>query len=598
MWLLSPAAEVLFKKAKERIYKIKKGTPTEHVPRPVSKLVPVLEGNPKWALLGSLLGRIRQEESQRNRRQPATILIVVKDERSAESIRSYLVEGRDRTLAQRWSRYLESYNERSRSVADCNISEENRLLIEEEQRVNRILFDNISRKRRTVKLNEVPAYKRKRRRIAEEKGRGKLIGSSLEDLARDAALRESIEDVEYNLRSGTTDVQEKNTDDDNAFLGMFGASIAGLPRVVINTLDRMGGDAAQIFLSDLEPNHVLLFDFDIAFVRNLEVYSSLRNPAERLKLYFLIFQGSAEQKSFSASIQREQSAFERLIRHKQSMPPPVLSGEGSPEMQQVLSVGGSCDGGKLPLAFDSRKGRRASADKRDIAVDVREFRSALPSILHQGGMRLAPLTLTVGDFVLSSVHCVERKSISDLFGSFNSGRLYTQSEQMSKYYKCPCLLIEFDPSKSFSLQNSNEMGGDIKHDSICSKIVLLTSHFQRLRILWSKSPFETLRIFRELKSNHDEVDIDKAMEAGRDESTEALLQSQDQNDQEDELNEAARDMLLRLPGVNVHSASRIMRECDSISELAEMDRMELRRIAGPVAGQKLFRFFRQSPEAT
>lgn len=36
--------------------------------------------------------------------------------------------------------------------------------------------------------------------------------------------------------------------------------------------------------------------------------------------------------------------------------------------------------------------------------------------------------------MLSNVHCVERKSISDLFGSFASGQLYTQAEEMFKYY--------------------------------------------------------------------------------------------------------------------------------------------------------------------
>ena len=35
----------------------------------------------------------------------------------------------------------------------------------------------------------------------------------------------------------------------------------------------------------------------------------------------------------------------------------------------------------------------------------------------------AAVTLTIGDFVLSPDVCVERKSISDLFGSFKSGRL-------------------------------------------------------------------------------------------------------------------------------------------------------------------------------
>ena len=36
------------------------------------------------------------------------------------------------------------------------------------------------------------------------------------------------------------------------------------------------------------------------------------------------------------------------------------------------------------------------------------------------------VTLTVGDFVLTPSVCVERKSISDLFSSLKSGRLFNQ----------------------------------------------------------------------------------------------------------------------------------------------------------------------------
>jgi DNA excision repair protein ERCC-4 len=169
---------------------------------------------------------------------------------------------------------------------------------------------------------------------------------------------------------------------------------------------------------------------------------------------------------------------------------------------------------------------------------------------------------------------------------------------MCKYYKCPSLLIEFDPSKSFCLQNPNELGMDIKTASVCSKMAILTIHFPKLRILWSRSPHETLRIFKELKSSHEEVDVEKAMEIGRSESVEALLKQDANDDEEDEVNEAARDMLLRLPGVNVHNARRIMRECDSLAELSEMTRDDLRKVAGPVAGQKLFTFFRQRMSAT
>ena len=129
-------------------------------------------------------------------------------------------------------------------------------------------------------------------------------------------------------------------------------------------------------------------------------------------------------------------------------------------------------------------------------------------------------------------------------------------------------------------------------------MVLLTSHFPKLRILWSRSPHETLRIFRELKMNHDEVDVEKAVEIGQSDSIESLLSQGTEEGEEDEINEAARDMLLRLPGVNIQSARRIMQECDSLADLVELSRDDLRRVAGPVTGQKLFTFFRQKLDAS
>lgn len=61
----------------------------------------------------------------------------------------------------------------------------------------------------------------------------------------------------------------------------------------------------------------------------------------------------------------------------------------------------------------------------------------------------------VGDYILSPDICVERKSLSDLIGSLNSGRLYNQAQAMTRYYKRPILLIEFDQNKPFHLQVSN-----------------------------------------------------------------------------------------------------------------------------------------------
>ena len=87
-----------------------------------------------------------------------------------------------------------------------------------------------------------------------------------------------------------------------------------------------------------------------------------------------------------------------------------------------------------------------------VIVDMREFRSELPSILHKRGFLIEPVTLEVGDYVISPTHCVERKSINDLIESLSNGRLYNQANAMQRAYKIPILLIEFDEKKPFLLK--------------------------------------------------------------------------------------------------------------------------------------------------
>ena len=70
-----------------------------------------------------------------------------------------------------------------------------------------------------------------------------------------------------------------------------------------------------------------------------------------------------------------------------------------------------------------------------IIVDMREFRSELPSVLHKRGFHIEPVTLEVGDYVITPSICVERKSINDLIESLHNGRLYNQCNAMSRSYK-------------------------------------------------------------------------------------------------------------------------------------------------------------------
>ncbi|XP_021911810.1 DNA repair endonuclease UVH1-like isoform X3 [Carica papaya] len=159
-------------------------------------------------------------------------------------------------------------------------------------------------------------------------------------------------------------------------------------------------------------------------------------------------------------------------------------------------------------------GRKEAEKEMQVIVDVREFMSSLPNMLHLKGMRIIPVTLEVGDYILSPLLCVERKSIQDLFSSFTSGRLYHQVESMVRYYRIPVLLIEFSQDKSFSFQSASDIGDDVTPNSIISKLSLLVLHFPRLRIIWSRSLYATAEIFASLKTNQDEPEEAKAIRVG------------------------------------------------------------------------------------
>ncbi|CAM9894838.1 unnamed protein product, partial [Ectocarpus fasciculatus] len=85
-----------------------------------------------------------------------------------------------------------------------------------------------------------------------------------------------------------------------------------------------------------------------------------------------------------------------------------------------------------------------------------------PPPVFQQGFELVPLVIAVGDYVLTPKTCIKRKSLSDLFKSMPSERLYNQVKAMLKHYKVPVLLIEFNPDKAFCLLGSGDLTSEIK----------------------------------------------------------------------------------------------------------------------------------------
>jgi DNA excision repair protein ERCC-4 len=230
-----------------------------------------------------------------------------------------------------------------------------------------------------------------------------------------------------------------------------------------------------------------------------------------------------------------------------------------------------------------------------VVVDVREFRASLPSLLHQQGMEIVPVTLEVGDFVLSPNICVERKSVPDLFGSFQSGRLYTQANAMSRHYEHPTLLIEFSAERSFSLQSSSDLPSEIQGTNVISKMVLLALHCPQLRILWSRSPHATVSLFRRLKEDQPEADTNAALAKGQESGGDDGLGGgvSGAGGGASEGTSTARELLRRCPGVTPDNIRELMRAAPNLAELSQLSEKKLADAIGKSDGGKLYRFFRR-----
>eukprot|EP00794_Sanderia_malayensis_P007973 gene7973-8832_t len=300
------------------------------------------------------------------------------------------------------------------------------------------------------------------------------------------------------------------------------------------------------------------------------------NPECFLRVYFVIYTGSVEEQRYLTTLRKEKDAFEMLIKQKASMVVPEER-----EGKSDIASGMIRDRSKANEAVSSRKAGGRDDDKivsRKIIVDLREFRSELPSLIHRRGIDIDPVTLEVGDYILTPDMCVERKSVSDLIGSLNNGRLYNQALAMTRYYKKPILLIEFDQNKSFFLQTKSTLGNEISIQHVSSKLALLTLHFPKLRIIWTQSPYATAEIFEDLKSNYPDPDPEIAMSIGLDveEVAASLMYSI-----------APQDFIQKMPGINSKNYRYILNKVKDISELTRLSEDKLTEILGNAKCAKL-----------
>ncbi|KAH9177541.1 hypothetical protein EDB89DRAFT_1933182 [Lactarius sanguifluus] len=377
--------------------------------------------------------------------------------------------------------------------------------------------------------------------------------------------------------------------DDAEFEPFYGL-LAPAQTVVVRAYTDDGDDR---LLAELRPRFIVMYEPNQDFIRRIEVYKAL-NPGYAVRVYFMVYQMTTEEHKYLASLRKEKDAFERLIRERGTMLLPIHeNNRAASDVGEAIikTISSRVAGGRIELSVEESR----------VIVDMREFRSTLPSLLHASKMCIVPATLTVGDYILTPDICVERKSIPDLVSSFNNGRLYTQCELMSVHYKQPILLIEFEEQKSFSLEVVQDIksyvkptgkypprktGGDnsVKKSpqgpSIQQKLVLLTLAFPRVRILWSSSPYATADIFKDLKANTREPDYATAVAVGAD-SDPAAGQG---------VHKPAEELLNTLPGITAKNSGYVMGRVRSVRELCELRLEQVQDILGNEPGKACWEF--------
>lgn len=644
-WLFLDAAHTIFNTAKQRVY-ASRAKATEK--STVESLSPVLEEQPKWAVLADILEEIDRDlyfEPPARDDSNGTILIMCSDTNTCRQLKEYLQTMHIHPQQQQQEEEDEADPDARRAKKKKRGQQQQQPKPSGAFMMRRRLRGYLNWKREFAQISttlfsenqkalekaadprlahgnykgRAPANKRRRQR-----GGGAAGGAAVPGRAANGSVAQYFEkpsevaglmdEVRAGVGAGGEEGEEAEAEadrkagvvadplDDDAedFFELY--EMRDL--VVVHAYE---GDADEHVLEELRPRYVIMYEPDASFIRRVEVYRSSHND-RAVRVYFAYYAGSVEEQRYLASVRREKDAFAALVKERASMAVVMTTdaeatGALNPEDAFLRTVNTRIAGG----------GRlAATAQPPRVIVDLREFRSSLPSLLHGRSMVVVPCMLTVGDYILSPSICVERKSVSDLVSSFRDGRLYAQAEAMAQHYRDTVLLIEFDAGKSFTLEPFADLSGSLRSvrapdassadapgaSDLQSRLVLLTLAFPRLRIVWSSSPYQTAEIFEALKAQQDEPDPLAAVRAGLDPQTAAALIGGTAGggnvlEGQRAFNLEPHEMLGVVPGVTPKNIGALTFESGAtcIRDIANMSVEELAPLVGKEAARQICWFF-------
>ena len=291
-------------------------------------LRPILEEQPKWALLADILDEIERDayfnpgiRDDSN----GTILIMCSDERTCRQLREYLqnmhVQSQYKTEDDiddhpemkpsaefMMRRKLRNYLDWKKDFARVSAS-----LFTENQKALEGYTSVSDQRGANGYRGKGPPNKRRRVRggSAAAAGGGRPVNGSLQ-IAEDKESQ--VASLMADIQPNEIDAQQKeeiavdDLDDLEDYFELYEMN----DLVVVHPYD---GDMDEHVLEEVRPRYVVMYEPDAAFIRRVEVYRSSHND-RNVRVYFMYYGGSVEEQRYLSAVRREKDAFTKLIREK------------------------------------------------------------------------------------------------------------------------------------------------------------------------------------------------------------------------------------------------------------------------------------------
>ena len=411
-WIYHPAASELFSVAKARILrqntkqpaKKKRNSEGNEEPATSKKYSLILEENPKWITLRKVLDEIFEKADGNTK-----ILVMARDIPTCRILNEYLQKGGREFLEERWNQYInrKSYLKKNKwygkkprtfkKTKDKGKFTGRRRRNDPTQKSIVDMFKNSTKKEKSQEKSEEVSEEASEdvsesisESVSEEvstEASSQVLSEISDELSEDVSISEEIsedistkEESKEEVISSTPDtiIIDDGDDDDSTEekkeeleeikvvpVKMNCFEVIDVPQVVIQPYGNL------TVLEDISPQYVVLYNPEVSFIRQLEVYQYCK-PKPKLKVYFLLYEDSVEEQQYLSTLNKENQSFESLIRSREKLviPEPIhLSRNDETEESEISTRAG----GKFSIQTKKKS--------KTILVDTREFRSKLPSSL-------------------------------------------------------------------------------------------------------------------------------------------------------------------------------------------------------------------------